>query len=55
MNYINYSNERCLIIDKDYADKHELILVNWIIDNDIVLYTIFRDNSDCYFAVEGEY
>ena len=55
MGYIYYSNEKCFIIDKEYADKHELVLVNWLIENDIVQYTIFRDDNDCYFAVEGEY
>ena len=50
-----YLNETCFIIDKDYADKHNLILIDYIIDNDEVLFTIFRNESNCYFAVKGEY
>ena len=51
---VYYGNEECNVISREYADKKNLILVDYLCGNDITLYTIFRDENDCYFAAEGE-
>lgn len=51
---IDYCKESCAVVSKDYVTKYNLAFVDYFIDNDTVLYTIFRDDDDCYFACEGE-
>lgn len=46
-----YLGEQIDVISKEEVE--ELIFVDWIISDDCVQYTIFRD-EDTYYAVEGE-
>ena len=51
----NINGYDCLVVDGDYVDDHDLYFVDYVIDNDVVEWSLFRDDEDTYYAVKGEY
>lgn len=52
---VDLFGESCLVVDTDYIDNHDLYFVDYVIDNDVVEWSVFRDDEDTYYAVKGEY
>lgn len=53
--YVDCLGEECLLVKPEFIDNHDLYFSDYVIDNDVVQYTVFHDDEDQYYAVEGEY